>query len=177
MLRYAGKSGRVFLMSTMIRRLREDDAELYREIRLEALRLHPDAFGASFEQEALRPLAFFAERLTDNAIFGGFADTVLAGTAGLMIQSGAKRVHKGMFWGMYVRAGARGSGLSGRLVDAVIDEALTCVELIQLSVVADNLVAQRLYASRGFAAYGVEEHSLKVGGRYLDEVLMVKMLG
>jgi GNAT superfamily N-acetyltransferase len=164
-------------MTISIRRLREDDSMLYREIRLEALRLHPEAFGASFEQEASRPLAFFAERLTGNAIFGGFADTVLVGTAGLMIQSGAKRVHKGMLWGMYVRAGARGSGLSGRLVDAVIDEALTCVELIQLSVVADNLVAQRLYASRGFAAYGIEEHSLKVEGRYLDEVLMVKMLG
>lgn len=41
---------------------------------------------------------------------------------------------------------------------------------------AANVVARRLYASLGFTEYGIEMHSLKVEGRYLDEVLMVKIL-
>ena len=43
-------------------------------------------------------------------------------------------------------------------------------------MVADNVVARCLYASLGFTEYGIEVHSLKVEGRYLDEVLMVKIL-
>jgi RimJ/RimL family protein N-acetyltransferase len=159
-----------------IRQLREDQPALYREIRLEALRLHPDAFGASFENEAARPLEFFADRLAGNAIFAGFQDGSLLGTAGFMRETGAKREHKGMLWGMYVRLEGRGTGLARRLVDAVVEHARDRVDLIHLSVVADNVVARRLYASFGFEAYGVETRSLKVDGRYLDEILMVKML-
>jgi RimJ/RimL family protein N-acetyltransferase len=58
----------------------------------------------------------------------------------------------------------------------VLDHATRHAELIQLSVVSDNIGAQRLYAAAGFQPYGVEFRSLKVDGRYLDEVLMVKLL-
>jgi RimJ/RimL family protein N-acetyltransferase len=100
----------------------------------------------------------------------------MMGTAGFMQQAGAKRVHKAHLWGMYVRQLARGSGLARLLVDAVLAHAARHAELIQLSVVSDNLGAQRLYAAAGFTPYGVEQRSLKVDGRYLDEVLMVKFL-
>ncbi len=163
-------------MTDLIRPLLAGEAELYRDIRLEALRLHPDAFGASFENEAAQPLSFFSGRLTGNVIFGGFRDGTLLGTAGFMHQGGTKRAHKATLWGMYVRADARGSGLSRGLVEAVLDHARDRVELIQLSVVAGNLGARRLYASFGFENYGIEVHSLKVEGRYLDEVHMVKTL-
>jgi RimJ/RimL family protein N-acetyltransferase len=161
-------------MTEIIRPLCPDDAASWRVIRLEALRLHPEAFSASFEDEAARPLAAFAERIAGNTIFGGFWDQELLGTAGFMIQAGLKRAHKGILWGMYVCQAARGSGLSRRLVEAVLDHARERVELIQLTVVADNHVARRLYASLGFAPYGIEERALKVGDRYLDDVLMVK---
>ena len=94
-----------------------------------------------------------------------------------MPQAGAKRAHKAVLWGMYVRRTARGTGLARGLVEAVIDHARERAVLVQLSVVSDNLVARRLYGSLGFEPYGVEARSLKVDGRYLDEVLMVKMLG
>jgi RimJ/RimL family protein N-acetyltransferase len=77
---------------------------------------------------------------------------------------------------MYVRAAARGTGLARQLVEAVLDHAKDRAELIQLSVVSGNISARRLYASLGFEPYGIEEHSLKVAGRYLDEVLMVRLL-
>lgn len=160
----------------VIRPLRADEPALYREIRLEALRLHPEAFGSSFEDEAARPLAFFEQRLTGNKIFGGFRGLELLGTAGFMPESGAKRVHKGHLWGMYVRPEARGSGLARRLVEAVLEHAQYQVELIQLSVVLGNVAAHRLYLSLGFEPYGIEARSLKLEGRYLDEVHMVRML-
>jgi RimJ/RimL family protein N-acetyltransferase len=158
----------------VIRPFAPDEAPLYRDIRLEALRMNPEAFGASFEQESTHPLSFFAERVTSNVIFGGFQDGAVLGTAGFMIQSGLKRQHKGTLWGMYVRPEARGTGLARRLVTVVLDHARGHVQLVQLTVVAENATARRLYASLGFEAYGMEARSLYVAGRYLDEVLMVK---
>jgi len=110
-------------MPFVIRPLRADEAETYRDIRLEALRLHPEAFGSSFEEESARGLAWFAERLSGTTVFGGFRGEALLGTAGFMPETGLKRAHKGHLWGMYLRAEARGSGLAAGLVAAVVDHA------------------------------------------------------
>ena len=162
-------------MTVAIRPFRPDEAALYREIRLEGLRMHPEAFGSAFEQEQARPLDFFRERLETNVIFAGFLGEEPLGTAGFMVQAGVKRAHKGMLWGMYVRPAARGTGLARLLVETVLAHARERVELIELSVVAENRVAYRLYASLGFEAYGLERRALKIDGRYWDEALMVKM--
>jgi RimJ/RimL family protein N-acetyltransferase len=163
-------------MTFDIRPLRVDEVDAYRAIRLEALRFHPEAFASSFESEAAQPAAFFAERLSRGVIFGGLLGDALLGTAGFMIHAGAKTRHKAMFWGMYVRPEARGSGLARGLVEAVLEHARDRVELVQLSVAAENVRAQRLYAQCGFVPYGVEQRALKIDGRYLDDVLMVRML-
>jgi len=134
-----------------VRRLMPADARLYREIRLEALQLSPEAFGSSFEQEGAQSLGYFEEALTKADVFGAFRETALVGIAGYRTQAGAKQAHKGMLWGMYVRPLARGSGV-------------------------DNETAQRLYRHFGFVAYGHEVRSLKQGGRYYDELLMAVAL-
>jgi RimJ/RimL family protein N-acetyltransferase len=161
-------------MNFTIRPLRPDEAALYRDVRLEGLRLHPDCFGAAFEQEAAEPLAFFTARLESNTIFGGFRDQELLGIAGFMREAGLKRAHKAHLYGMYVRAAARGTGLARGLVAALLDHAREHVELVQLSVVAGNGAARRLYESFGFRPFGIEERALFVDGRCLDEIHMVK---
>ena len=162
-----------------VRRLAQenaDDAALYRDIRLEALKANPEAFGSTFETENAQPLSWFFDRLGATSVFGAFSDMKLVAMAGFAIQQGQKSAHKGILWGMYVRPGARGTGVGRRLVDAVLDVARQHVELIQLSVVRDNAPARRLYASLGFLDYGLEKNALKQDGRYYDEVLMAKDL-
>src|SRR3954465_6256625 len=93
-----------------IRRLGSSDAAAYRELRLEGLSLHPEAFGASWDDEAGKPLSWFVDRLESNAVFGGWRDgAALAGVAGLLVPSAAKLRHKGVLWGMFVRPDARGT--------------------------------------------------------------------
>jgi ribosomal protein S18 acetylase RimI-like enzyme len=152
------------------------DAALYRDIRLEALTVNPEAFGSSFETESVQPLSWFSDRLSISTVLGAFSDTKLVAVAGFAIQEGQKLSHKGTLWGMYVRLGARGMGVGRRLVEAVLNLARLRVELIQLTVVKDNEQARRLYASLGFPDYGLETHALKQNGRYYDEVLMAKNL-
>jgi RimJ/RimL family protein N-acetyltransferase len=159
-----------------VRRLSPADAALFRDIRLEGLRCDPDAFSSTFEEETEQPPPFFAERLARSAVFGAFRGGDLLGVAGFYVQPGPKHGHKGMLWGMYVRPHARGLGTGAVLVAAVLDHARRHVELIQLSVISENLAARRLYERFGFEEYGVEKHGAKYQGRYHDDVLMARML-
>ncbi len=159
-----------------IRRLDASEAAAYREIRLQALRRNPEAFGSTFAAESLRPLERFTERVTSCPVLGAFWNDALVGMAGFMRREGAKDAHKGMLWGMYVQAGSRKAGVGRRLAEAVIDFARQQVEILQLTVVSENQPARRRYASLGFIEYGIEHHALKQDGRYYDEVLMAKDL-
>ena len=156
-----------------IRRLDGSDAAAYRGLRLEGLRSHPEAFSASWEDEAAKPAEWFAERLERNAVFGGWLDgATLAGAAGLRVPDAAKLRHKGTLWGMYVRPEARGSGLAAALVARVVEHAADVVEEVQLTVAAANPAALRLYARAGFVQYGLDRRALRLGDQYFDEMLM-----
>jgi ribosomal protein S18 acetylase RimI-like enzyme len=159
-----------------VRRLSPADAALFRDIRLEGLSQDPDAFGSTFEDESPQPMSFFAERLAGAAVFAAFRGAELLGVVGFYVQPGPKHRHKGTLWGMYVRPGARGSGVGARLVEAVVEHARGRVELVQLRVISENLAARRLYSRFGFEEYGLEKHGAKYRGRYHDDVLMAKML-
>jgi ribosomal protein S18 acetylase RimI-like enzyme len=73
---------------------------------------------------------------------------------------------------MYVRPGARSTGLAASLLQHVIEEARLLVEEIRLTVMASNTAAHRLYSAAGFEPYGLERRALKVGDDYYDDLLM-----
>ena len=161
---------------TAVRRLTSNDAEAFRAIRLEGLRLHPEAFASSFEEESARGLEWFADSLTRNAVFGAFRDGSLQGVAGFYIRRHDKMKHKGVLWGLYLREAARGGGLARALVEAVEAHARREVEVLAVSVVTGNRAARRLYEQLGFICYGVEPNALRVEGRDYDEALLEKRL-
>jgi RimJ/RimL family protein N-acetyltransferase len=152
------------------------DAESYRDIRLEGLRQNPEAFGSTFERENAMPLAWFAERIANVNIFGGFVEGELLGVAGYRRQDGAKESHKAILWGMYVRPKGRNCGLGQDLIAAIVAHASGSVEQLKLVVTGGNEAAHRLYRRVGFSEYGREIRALKHDGRYLDEILMVRFL-
>lgn len=156
----------------MIRRLRPDDANSFRAIRLEALTVNPEALGSTLELEDKLDVPWFASRLENSHVIGAFRDDELVGTAGFAVQQGQKQAHKGRLWGMYVRPSARNIGVGRLLVSAVLDVAREKVELIQLTVVRDNRPARRLYESLGFVEFGMEPKASKLGEKYYDEAHM-----
>ena len=165
-------------MISKIRRLSASDAAAYRDLRLGGLRAHPEAFGASWEEESAEPLAWFEDRLDRNVIFGGLmaAASELGGVAGFYVPDSAKQKHKGVLWGMFVQPQARATGLGPALVARVLEHARATVEEVRLTVVSTNTAAIRLYERAGFEQYGLERRALKVGGDYHDEVLMALSL-
>ena len=163
--------------SFTLRRLGSADAVDYRALRLVGLKDHPESFGASWEDEVGKPLAWFAERLENNFVLGGwFGSEAPAGVAGLH-SPGGKRGHKAMLWGTFVRPDTRRRGFAAALVDRLVEEARGVFEEVTLSVVASNKAAVRLYLGAGFREYGRERRALKIGDAHFDEILMALPLG
>jgi RimJ/RimL family protein N-acetyltransferase len=171
-----------------IRPLAEAEAAIYRELRLRALREHPDAFGASYDEGAARPVASYAEQLraasvegAQEHILGAFeADGALVGIVGFRRETHAKTRHRGYIWGMYAVPEVRGQGVGRALMEAALAFARTLpgLEQINLSVVTTNTAARALYAALGFVPYGLERNALKLpDGTTLDEEHMVLFLG
>ena len=160
-------------MDWHVRRLGPEDAAAFQRLRLEALARDPCAFAASHDEEAEQDLADVAARLERQPVFGGFASGALLGVAGFAVPPQAKKRHKGLLWGVYVREAARGRGLGRALVLAVIGHARTHVVQLHAAVVTTNDAARRLYRSLGFTTYGLKPRGLACAGRYVDQELMV----
>lgn len=159
-----------------IRLLTCADTLAYRDIRLEGLRQNPEAFASTFEDERDKLLDWFTQLITQSQVFGAVLAQRLVGVVGLRMHADAKQRHKAMIWGMYVRDEARQYGIGERLIDAAVAHVSGDVEQIQLAVVTENEAARRLYIKAGFIEYGHQINALKHGGRYYDDILMVKFL-
>ncbi|TXN00230.1 GNAT family N-acetyltransferase [Methylobacterium sp. WL103] len=164
--------------SLEIVRLTSADAAVFRELRLEGLRDHPEAFGASWEDEATHSEAQFSSRLDDAVVFGARSvdGMRLDGIVGVYRPEAAKTKHKAVIWGMYVRLRSRRAGVGAILLKTAIDHASLMVEEVNLTVGLANAAALKLYESAGFKRYGVEQRALKIGEQYYDEVLMSLLL-
>lgn len=160
-----------------IRRLGPADAAAYREIRLEGLERHPEAFGSTYADEAKLAPEDFVRRVVEVPTFAAERDGRLLGLAGLAIESSTKRRHRGTLIRMYVRPEARGSGAADALVEAVLDHARAeGLDSVILAVTVGNQAAGRLYDRHGFTVYGVEPGALRIGDRAYDDELRIRFL-
>lgn len=166
----------------MIRQLVPNDAAAFRALRLDGFARHPLEFRYTPDDETATTLADTEGRLGRDFVVGAFAsDGTLAGIGGLSRFIGAKLRHKALLWGMYVHPSARGQGLGESMVASLLVHARSIgVEIVQLTVMADNTSARRLYERCGFETYGIEPAAVTVRDhdtiRYLDERLMLLRL-
>ena len=162
-------------MTISVRRMAVADVPALRALRLEALRLHPECFGAELETEEKMSVEDMAARMHTGYTFGGFMDDELSGLVVFVKPKNRKTGHTGELGAMYVRARARGTGLGDALVEAVIDQAVaTGAEQIKLTVNAENPHAIKLYERHGFRAIGKYPNSLHVSGRSYEELIMLR---
>lgn len=162
-------------VTPLVRRLTGEDAQVFFELRLEALELEPHAFSAAAEDHRTLPLEAVAERLAFTAesrfVLGAFLEGALVGSAGFVRSASPKTAHSGIVWGVYVTNRARGRGVGRALLTALIARVRTFrgVEQVTLSVSTPQKAAKTLYLSLGFEVYGLERRALKVAGQYADE--------
>jgi len=153
-----------------------DDAAALRDLRREALLLYPTAFSADPDIEAKLTLDDWRARLARGNWFGAKRDGTLAGMASYWIEPSRKIKHTARIGSMYVREVARGTGMAGELLEAVLTEAAKHVEQATLSVEASNARAIRLYERHGFRIIGQFPRALRIDGIYYDELEMYLLL-
>lgn len=165
-----------------IRLLQESDAASYWDLRLEALKNHPEAFGSSYEEAVRRenPVQGVKRNLAnpDNYTFGAFDGDSLIGMVTLLREPSGKMRHRGNIYAMYVKRDYGGKGVGSALMEAAVKQArsLEGLEQLNLAVVTTNVSANKLYRKMGFEIFGTEKHALKIGNSYVDEHHMVLFL-
>jgi ribosomal protein S18 acetylase RimI-like enzyme len=136
-----------------IRRLRADEAEPLRELRLRALREDPGAFAETFEEARDRPLEDWASWAADasRVIVVAIDGERWVGMAA------CRRLERRSSWltALWVEPAVRGAGLGGRLIEAAADWAREQgAATVELSVTTNNDAAATLYSRAGFAETG-----------------------
>jgi len=161
----------------MIRNALPEDLDGYRELRLEALKNHPETFGQDHDDAAARDQEYWKNTLKVNAkekaLFVAVQDSQLIGMSGIYRHLSPKSRHGATIWGVYVRLPWRGKHISESLVSSCLawarEEGLA---IVKLAAVTSNIPAIRAYQRCGFTIYGTEPKVICHDGRYYDEYLM-----
>jgi ribosomal protein S18 acetylase RimI-like enzyme len=163
----------------LVRRLRVDEWQAYRDIRLRALRDSPSAFGSMFEVESVKADVYWKARLAS-----GLASPH---QFPLVAEHDSRIV--GLVWGwidpertdaahviqMWVAPEARGQGCGARLMESIIEWARqAAVQSVHLSVTCGDTAAQRLYRRLGFQPSG-EPEPLRPGSVELAQPMQLKL--
>ena len=161
-----------------VRRLHPDDAVAVRDLRLEGLRLFPENFGSSWEEEADQPLTWWRGRLAGPArSFGAELDGQLGGLIVVSLNLRVKLAHNAEIGAVYVRPAFHQRGVATLLMQSAMEtlkseEFAGRAKFATLNVTAGNDSAQRLYERFGFKVCGQLERELCVDGVFYDELLM-----
>jgi ribosomal protein S18 acetylase RimI-like enzyme len=155
------------------------DAAPLRELRLEALAAHPEAFAADYAATAADPVETWSRLIADYAATGkgvvcvATIDGGLIGMVGLVRGHWPKTHHCGELWGVYVRPAWRGLRLAGALLQEcgawAQEHGLT---VLKLGVTTTNAPAIRCYARFGFRVYGIDPQAIRYNDIDFDELLM-----
>ena len=165
-----------------IRALGAADAELFSALRREVTAAHPVQMGISLEDEGRRSIESFRAQLSmglPNAVFGGFVDGKLAGTAAVSRPSAfAAAAHKMTMWAVFTSPEYQRRGTGRRLVEHAIRHAFdNGIQRINLTVYLPNEPALHLYRSLGFVECGREPDAVQLEGRYYHGVQMTLQRG
>ncbi|MGZ2484069.1 ribosomal protein S18 acetylase RimI-like enzyme [Rhizobium pisi] len=157
-----------------IRHIGPDEVEAFRQIRLEALRVEPASFASRYEDWEVLSLEEWRNRLNE-PVFIAFQDGAPVGIMGLFRQRSSKMAHRATIVMVYVRSSLRGTGLAGRLLEAVSDHARAAgIVQLELFVSAENAAAIRFYQRQGFAEIGRIPGGVLEEGREIDDVMMAR---
>lgn len=157
-----------------IRQLAPDDLEAFRQLRLEALRLHPDAYSSTYEDWVQLSDDEWREKM-QVPLFAAFDGDTPVGVTGLWPQNGMRTAHRALVVMVYVQSAMRGKSVAQLLFKAVEDYARgNNITQLELNVLADNQAAYKFYLREGYTEFGRRPNCLNLDGKMYEEVLMLK---
>lgn len=152
-----------------IRVLDESDAEACRDLRAEALRTEPLAFGSDYESYKSRTIEEVRSQLAPKEhvfTLGAFDEDRLVGMINFSRSQAPKFCHGADLNAMYVTSSFRGKGVGRLLIQSLIERARDCEGLakISLAVSTSQVAAVQLYRSLGFESWGIQKDGIRADG-------------
>lgn len=157
----------------ILRALTANDATDYAELRLAALREHPEAYVTDIAEESALSLDDFQKRLADTSTaqtFGAFEGDKLIGIATLLCTTRIRQRFRATIVGMYVLPDYRRRGVAKRLLEVCVEQARSRPEIeeVSLCITVGNEAARKTYLAFGFQPEFVEPRYFKYDGKYYD---------
>ena len=153
-----------------VRKFNGEDWQIYKALRLEALRLHADVFGTSYQDMVERPDAEWQAALegSTQAFFGLFDGDVMIGSGGVFMQDASSKT--GMLIGGYIREAYRGKGYSRLIYAARIQWAKESglFDRLLIGHRKGNEASRRANQAFGFQFIGEREYIFGDGSKGID---------
>lgn len=161
----------------IIRQLNADDLVAYRELHRFGMTESPDGFVDVAATDAARPDSDVVAMLARGDGWGAFDGDRLLGKLTIDALPYPSLAHTFWIHAVYVHPDARGTGASGKLVRAAIESARSKgARRVALWVNGVNSHARNLYERMGFRQTGHIPGGIKIGGAFVDDVLMSLVL-
>jgi GNAT superfamily N-acetyltransferase len=148
-----------------------DSWERVRKIRLEALKENPEAFGATFESESIRPERFWRARLSRSHFVLASIDSQ---DIGMMFVDRVDEDYASNCWirGCWVSPESRGNGVMRAFMEYVDSQAGVMPWGVQgLGVWVDNYSAIKAYENIGFTNMGEPRPSTSQPGKFYQRMI------
>lgn len=167
-----------------IRELTPNDAEQFRRLRREAVKLSEDGFASAMDEWESKSLTEIRELLEDeftspnDFILGAFSEDKLVGMIGFFRLNKPTLERRGHIWGTFLLPEFRHAGTAGKLLDELIRRAKRMHQLDDIQIVTLNHSKSTviLYRSRGFRVFATEKEAVRMGDHSFDELYMTLSL-
>lgn len=161
----------------IIRKLTVEDLPAFKNVRLEALELEPQAFGDSFSILSKKKDNYWKKELSNKkqVWYGVFDnDEQLVGIGSIKFVKSLKFNHIAHLSGIYVKKDHRGKGIGKLLFKTRIDEAFKNEKIKKLKLIVNisQINAISLYKSFNFREVGKLEAEFRLNDTFCDALLM-----
>ena len=155
-----------------VRTLQPDDNDRYRALWLLGITEHQACFRTAPEDDL--PAGIPTQFTADSFTLGAFSGDEMVGIVSCERERGAKLLHKALVSRMFVHPDFAGKGVGSALLRHLMTSAADIAGLryLYLTVLASNERAIKLYQSFNFVMFAHESGSVKIDGRYVDELKM-----
>ena len=165
------------LTSLTTRVLTAQDAQTWRRLRTEAVRLYPDAFLPTESEVAAEPEAQVTARLNAGTVLGLFHGITLVGMVAFVQSRAVRTLHRAELGGFFVRRDFHGTGAAQVLMEATIALARQRgVWQLEVQAASTNDRARRFYQSFGFREEGRIPNAVLGPDGPVDDVFLVRVL-
>ena len=158
----------------MIRTLNPNDFEIWKQLRIDAVKNQPQSFGESYEEVAAQNYQHFCESIKNDTLFGYEISGKAVGVVGVYGLKHKNTRHRGALFWLYVAPEHRRKKIAQQLVKHALADAAQCYRMLHLAVNTENIAAISLYQKFGFEIYATEPEAILIGNKFYDEYLLLK---